>query len=146
MNHQNKSICRCMVCGGDVFNIAVPGRRIDFRGIKNLNAPDDLAVPTCTTCGEELIDSESAQRIDQAMDPLYRAYLRKIAKESIYEITRASISQCDLERALGLTQGYITKLKTGKRTPSLAFAVHLAHIATNPKKNLNQIEKVLTAH
>jgi len=116
-----------------------------YRGIQNLEVPETLEIPTCNGCGEELFNSEIADRIHAAMEPIYRAYLRKLAKDSIEEITQANVRQSELEQALGLAQGYITKLKTGKKTPSLEFAIHLARIAKNPKDSLSQIKSLLIA-
>lgn len=51
------------------------------------------------------------------------------------------VQQKDVERALGLSTGYLSKLKNGGRDPSPDLVAHLATIARNPKKRLHEIEE-----
>jgi len=49
------------------------------------------------------------------------------------------VSQRRLERLLGLSQGYICRLKAGKQTPSLPIVALLALLAASPEKRLQRL-------
>lgn len=101
-----------------------------------------MEVPTCDTCGAEWINDTVAEAFDRAMELVYRARLREITRKAIETIT-ATISQAELERKLGMAQGYLSKLKSGQRDPSPEIALHLATIALHPKRRLKEIDDIL---
>jgi hypothetical protein len=137
------SLLRCPECGGAVRPHAAAGRRMTYKNISGLKVPAALELPTCDRCGEQWINDTAAAAIDAAMEPVYRARLREIARRAITTIT-AVVSQGELERKLGMTQGYLTKLKNGHRDPSPEVAIQLSMIALHPKRRLREIDKILS--
>jgi transcriptional regulator with XRE-family HTH domain len=87
------------------------------------------------------MDDDVAESIDRAMEPLYRARLREMVTRAIEALGRV-ISQSELERKLGMAQGYLTKLKNGHRSPSPEIALQLAMLARQPAKRLKEIDDI----
>jgi hypothetical protein len=59
-------------CGGDLVPLARPGRTAPFAG-HQLAVPDDFVIPTCARCGAEMLDPETASRLDAALFARYLA-------------------------------------------------------------------------
>lgn len=125
-------IWRCPECGrGQVKPVAVPGRTMRFLNIPNVEIPAGLAIPTCDDCGEEFMNGLLAEELDRALEVEYSARVARLATESI-DVLGQDLRQDELERHLGLSQGYISKIKSGKKVPSADLALHLASLALDP--------------
>lgn len=125
----------CPTCNkGEVKDIARAGRRMHFRNIPDLEVPADIAIPTCTNpgCGEEWIDGAVAARVDEAMKSVYQAALTIKAEEAISKLKKKA-PQRELERLLGLSAGYLSKLKHGKETTA-ALVAALILLASDPRR------------
>jgi transcriptional regulator with XRE-family HTH domain len=125
----------CPTCNkGEVKDTARAGRRMHFRNIPDLEIPADIAIPTCThpECGEEWIDGAVAARVDEAMKTAYQAALTTKAEEAISKLKKKA-PQRDLERLLGLSAGYLSKLKHGKETTAPLVAA-LMLLASDPRR------------
>lgn len=134
---------RCLACGEGLIVPAVgEGRRASYKNLTDLEVPADLVIPTCDHCGVEWMDDEVAQRVDTALEPLYRKRLSGMAIQALDALVGV-VRQGELERKLGLAQGYLTKLKKGSRVPSPELALHLAAIALNPESRLQEIDDFL---
>jgi hypothetical protein len=103
-----------------------------------LEVPKDLPIPTCDNCGAEWLDDKTARELDEALDLAYRAELRSRAVEAIEAITK-HVSQRKLESVLGLSQGYLSKLRSGNRDPSAELVSQLALISRDPKKRVKEL-------
>ena len=113
----------CPSCNkGEVREVARAGRRMHFRNIPDLEIPADVPLPTCSKCGEEWTDGAVAARLDASMKAAYQAALTGKAEEAIVRL-KEKVPQRDLERLLGLSGGYLSKLKQGKETTSPLVAV-----------------------
>lgn len=134
---------RCVACGeGRVVPVGGEGRRTGYKNLTDLEVPADLVIPTCNHCGVEWMDDEVAQRMDTALEPVYRKRLSQMAAQAL-EALAGVVRQGELERKLGLAQGYLTKLKRGNRVPSAELALHLAAIALNPESRLQEMDDLL---
>jgi hypothetical protein len=47
--------------------LAKEGRRMPFRNMSVLAVPSTLAIPTCDRCGNEWIDLQTAEALDEAL-------------------------------------------------------------------------------
>ncbi len=104
----------CVACGeGQVAPIAVEGRVMPFRQMPDLRVPADVAIPTCDHCGEEFFDAALAREVDERMEDVYQQALAAKAEVAIREL-KGTIPQRDLEKLVGLSAGYLSKLKGGK--------------------------------
>jgi transcriptional regulator with XRE-family HTH domain len=129
---------RCYECGtGTVRPTAEPGRRDWFRGVL-LDVPDNLAIPTCDNCGTQWMDDEAASAFDAAMESRYRLALRHRLDSILVKISAAT-SLRQVEMALGLSQGYLSKLKRGEREPSAELVASLHLIALDVDGALAQL-------
>lgn len=130
---------RCQECGqGTVRLLARPGRRTRHRNLTSLLVPEDLEIPTCDQCGAEWFDEATAKRVDAVLEPLYREELRRRMRKAIAVIS-ACISQQRVENVLGMSQGYLSKLKAGDRDPSPELVSELALLARDPQGRFQEL-------
>lgn len=133
---------RCRECGeGMVRLVAKPGRRAPYKFLE-IDVPEALAVPTCDRCGTEWHNDETAAAFDAAMEQAFRAELLAIAQRALEKLEQAAVRKSDVERAIGLSAGYLSKIKRGERTPEAMLVTQLAMIAMDPKTRLSEAQNV----
>lgn len=131
----------CGECGKrTVEPLAVPGRRSPFRHFPTLDIPAGLSIPTCTNCGTEWIDRLTAEKLDAALTEQGTHVLAHVARQAI-EALSATMSQRELESALGLSAAYLSKIRHGKESPSAPLVALLALLAARPAR-LEEVERV----
>lgn len=129
----------CRECGaGTVRLVARPGRTWRYRRL-SLEVPPDFEIPTCDACGEEWLDRDQAQALDAALRAQYADRLRELFRLAV-NVLRTRRSQRELERLLGLSQGYLSKVLAGKKVPSEALVAGLVLIAKSPDRRLRELE------
>lgn len=132
---------RCLKCRQKSVRLRMrPGRTVRFRNMKALSVPEDLPIPTCGRCGAEYVDPQTAARIDVALMETYRNALRRWVRRAI-DIVTEYISQRRLELLLGLSQGYLSRLRAGHGNPSPELVSHLALMAHDPPARLRELEQ-----
>ena len=135
---------RCVECGtGTVVPVARPGRRQRYKMV-DLILPAKVKVPTCDHCGAEYLSDLSAAADDSALEPLYRAELRKRAGKAIDRI-RPHVPEAELERVLGLSRGYLSRLRAGRRDPSGDLVALLALLAKSPRARIAELRRSWSA-
>jgi hypothetical protein len=135
---------RCRDCGeGMVRLLARAGRKTLYKFIE-LEVPKALTIPTCDHCGAEWHNDHTAAVFDEAMAQIFRSELVSIAQRAIERIEAASIRQSEVERAIGLSPGYLSKIKRGERAPEPVLVAQLALISINPKARLAEAHEVWT--
>jgi hypothetical protein len=102
--------------------------------------PADLEIPTCDHCGEEWTNATDGERIDAAAEKAYSAALRAMVVEQIARLADAQIEQQRVEHALGLSHGYLSNLKSGKKDPSPMLVSELVLLAKDPGGRLQELE------
>lgn len=131
---------RCAECDeGTVRLLAKPGRRASFHFVPNLTVPADLAIPTCDRCGAEWFDADAASAYDAAMATVLEGELRARARRLIDRILQ-DLTVAEAEWALGVSQGYLSRIRSGKRKPSIEFVHHLAELSAQPRQRLQFLE------
>ncbi len=122
----------CAECGRrEVERRAAKGRTSPYKNFPELPIPDDLPIPTCGNCGAEWIGARDAERIDAALTRAASEALSKLAREAL-EIIVDGITQRQLEERLGLSPGYLSKVKRGHEVPSAALVSALVLVAVRP--------------
>lgn len=116
-----------------------PGRTLHFRNIRALAVPEDIPIPTCTRCHAEYIDPGTAARLESALLKTYREELNYRVRQAIDAVTRY-ISQRKLELLLGLSQGYLSRLRAGHGNPSPELVSHLALLAHDAPSRLKELQ------
>lgn len=114
-----------------------------FRNMAALAVPATLAIPTCDHCGNEWIDPKTAEALDEALQDAYSSELHKRLEAALEAIlSTAEITQRHLEQLLGLSVGYLSRVR-GKRGDASAQLVSvLALIAEDPKRRLKELDHV----
>jgi hypothetical protein len=131
----------CAECGERaVAPRAVAGRTSPWKQFASLPIPAELQVPTCSKCGAEWINGKTAGALDAALEQAAAERLTKLAREAL-GVLGGCVSQRELEAELGLSAGYLSKVKHGKETPSAQLVGLLALLASRPAR-LDQLTHV----
>jgi Helix-turn-helix domain len=131
----------CGECGRrEVEPRTAAGRMSPYKNFPALPVPDDLAIPTCRHCGAEWIGARDAELIDAALEKAAADVLSRLAREAL-ESMIDGVTQRDLEQRLGLSPGYISKVKRGHEVPSPALVSALTLLAVRPAR-LRELELV----
>lgn len=129
---------RCRECGvGKVRLVSKAGRQTRYRTMANVEVPADLELPTCDNCNVEWLDEASASRLDAALEAVYREELGKRVRGALDELINV-VPQRELERLIGLSQGYLSKLRSGDRAPSPDLVTLLGLLAND----VSRVEEV----
>lgn len=131
---------RCRECGGQIRAVARAGRRAAFRHVPALPVPSDLPIPTCRRCGREYLDARTARLLDNGLEVSYRKLLRGKFERALKAVAREA-TQARLEQLLGLSQGYLSKVKSGERDPSPELVGELHVLARDPRRRLQELER-----
>ncbi len=126
--HRKAGKCPC--CGHHAVRpTAQPGRVCRYRNTA-LTLPPDLLVPTCRRCKHLLLSFDSMPELAAALESTYRAELVQRAAAEITKLSRR-LSQRKLEVALGVSQGYLSRLRAGDGVPSASLVSLLALLASD---------------
>ena len=136
----------CGQCGERaVIGLARAGRTTAYKNME-LEIPAHVAVPTCVKCGAVWIDEPAAQALDDALEGVYQKGLRERLDTALKTILHEEKNQTRVERLLGISPGYLSKLKLGKRHPSAEFVSMLALVSKSPKRRLAELDKFYHPH
>lgn len=131
---------RCRECGkGTISPRTRADRKERYRNLM-IAVPSTFPIPTCDVCQSEWMDESTAKALDRALEATLRDELRKRVNAAIGDITK-HISQRRLETLIGVSAGYISKLKRGEREPSPELVSELALVAKNPKERIRELER-----
>jgi len=135
---------RCRECGeGLIRPLAKKGRRMPFRNMAALAVPSTLAIPTCDHCGNEWIDPKTAKALDEALQDAYADELHQRLDTAVERIlTIARIPQRRLEQLLGLSVGYLSRLRGRRGDASAQVVSALALLAQDPKRRLKELDEL----
>lgn len=118
----------CVRCGGRVKPLQREGRTTRYQAVAALIIPSDFPIPTCTSCRAEYLDPALSGRLARVLQPIYQSVLQSAAAALIEQICK-SIPQRRLELILGLSQGYLSRLKARAGRPSSALVALLFLLA-----------------
>jgi hypothetical protein len=132
----------CGQCGRlAVRPFARPGRTMRYRTLLAFPVPADWPIPTCSRCQSEYVGTETRERLDVLLAPLYERELTHRLQIALTEVLTV-ISQRKLELRLGLSQGYLSRLLTGAGRPSEPLLALLMLLACDPKARLMELERL----
>lgn len=121
-------ICRC---GGTLKPRARRGRRIPFKAVPALAVPADLRLLTCQRCGKAWADPADASTW-RVLDREYAQVLRRLAPGVVDRATEGT-GQAATERALGLSKGYLSRVRAEDGTPSTILLALLHLLGLHPE-------------
>jgi hypothetical protein len=134
---------RCRECGeGTIRPVAKAGWKMPFRNMSALSVPSTLAIPTCDNCGNEWIDPKTAKAIDEALQAAYTDVLHRRLEKALVTILSTDVTQRRLEQLLGLSLGYLSRVRSKRGDASAQLVSALALIAEDPKRRLNELDQV----
>ena len=134
-------VFRCVECGKGMVRRLAKAGRTDVHKTMKLKIPARIKIPTCDACGAEFVDDQAARDIDAALEVSYRKRLHVLARRAI-DVLSEHTQPTELERKLGLSQGYLSRLKNGSRDPSPDLVVVLSFLARAPKTRLRELEDI----
>ncbi len=124
---------KCPCCGRRGLRpTREPGRALRYRHMC-LTLPADLPVPTCRLCRHQVLTFESVPELESTLAALFRAELVHRASVEITYLGRY-YSQRRLEREIDLSQGYLSRLRSGDGVPSVALVCLLALLGNDPRR------------
>jgi len=131
----------CPACGkGRVVPRGGKGRSFPYKQVPALEIADDFEIPTCDACGEMFIGAALAKKLDAHLERRYARLLAAAVKSAIKKIAEHA-RQRELEQLLGLSHGYLSKLRNGKKEPSPALVGELMMLAENPRKRIVELRR-----
>lgn len=132
---------KCIKClSRSVRTYSGPGRTTRYRNIAAVPIPLTFGVPTCRRCRSEYYDAPTMAALTPLLHQEYLQELKQRAKDAI-DILMRYISQRRLERLLGLSQGYLSRVRAGSGNPSAELVSNLALLAHDPKVRLLELER-----
>jgi hypothetical protein len=138
----NEKTRKCFECGvRAIRKLAKPGRMTKYRSME-LEIPATLEIPTCAECGTEWYDGPTTAALDEALDGIYQRRLKERLNVFLDKIFAKGITQASLERSLGVSTGYISKLKREERNPGSELVVALGLLATDPERMIRKAADV----
>jgi len=131
----------CPACGrGKVALRGGKGRSFPYKQVPALEIDDDFQIPTCDTCGEMFIGAAVAKKLDAHLERQYQRLLGNVVKSAIARIATHAPQQ-ELEQLLGLSHGYLSKLRNGRKDPSPTLVGELMMLAENPRKRVAELRR-----
>lgn len=137
-----KAPTKCYECGGTVELRTGAGRTMPYRNMPAVELPADLPIPTCASCGEQFVNERLAEKVDGALASRYEEAVRERVLAAL-EALRHEIPQRALEQLLGLSQGYLSKIRKKKASPMIASLLLL--LADDPKGNVERLRSAWRA-
>lgn len=129
---------RCAACGETaVHRVARPGRRHVYKDIE-LEIPATLSLVECAKCSERYLTQADLAKLDEALASAYVAHLRVKLEESLEKLKSAGFALANVERELGLSLGYLSKVRK-KVDPSFQLVALVALVADHPLRNLARL-------
>ncbi len=113
-----------------------------FRNMSALTVPSTLAIPTCDHCGNEWIDPQTAEALDEALQDAYADELHKRLDAALEQILALGIPQRRVEQLLGLSVGYLSRLRARRGDASAQVVSVLALLAQDPKRRLKELDQL----
>ncbi|MBP8196407.1 MAG: helix-turn-helix transcriptional regulator [Deltaproteobacteria bacterium] len=132
---------RCIRCGAKAVKPRTGlGRTTRFRTMPTMPIPEDVAIPACGRCQSEYLDEATSSSLAVRLQEVYLQSLRTRARIAI-DILSHHISQRRLEQLLGLSQGYLSRLRAGASNPSPELIGHLGILCQDPPARLEELER-----
>lgn len=124
----------CVECGEKAVEpTAKPGRTTSVDGFV-VELPEDFEIPTCVNCGAEMLDRETARRMDEFAIPVAISMKAEHVRRVVDDIrsTDSSIRLQDVERACGVTRSYLSHVQAGRKSASITLIRLLEAYAAAP--------------
>lgn len=119
----------CPTCSrGTIALRSARGLALPFRDAAAVPVTKHVRVPICDRCGEMLLDAAHAAALDAVLEPAYQAQRQAEQVTAIDAVLDTlGLQQNELEALLGVSPGYISKLRRREKTvsPTLFRLLHV---------------------
>lgn len=130
---------QCMVCGKGTIELSPSaGIKMPYRGM-DLQVPSGFLVRACTVCGADFWRPADYERLEAALKPLYKAACHELAVAALDAIVAEDFPVFEVEKALDLSPGYLSKVRAGTKGSS-TLAAALALIAAEPRLRMAELK------
>ena len=134
----------CPQCNrGEIESRPGPHRPMAWRHIPDLALPEALELPTCSACGELWPAATATRRVQEALEAEYRRQLTLKAERAL-DTLRTHLPQRDLERLLGVSAGWLSKVRNG-REPSAPMTALLMLLVERPER-VEELRRLWSVH
>lgn len=131
---------RCPICEQGTVSPIATRERMPYRHVTALEPAWDVRVPTCNHCHERFIDAATARALDEALEAALQSLQTRLVDEAISRLGTAK-TQRQWEKQLGLSPGYLSRLKTGKES-SVVLTTLLSLLSQAPAQQWKQVERI----
>lgn len=132
---------RCIRCGAKAVKPRKgSGRTTNYRTMPCMPIPEDLLIAACGRCQSEYLDAQTSTTLGPQLQEVYLACLRTRVRIAI-DILSRHVSQRRLERMMGMSQGYFSRLRAGAGNPSPELVSHLALLCHDPPKRIEELAR-----
>lgn len=129
MEEKASSNAPCTTCGKlAVKDRARRGRFTVFMHL-TVEIPEDILVPECSRCKQVYLSN--SESLLNGIRRAYLAALKEMAQDALWSL-REHISLRQLELLLGLSQGYLSRIKLDLGQPSAPLVALLGLLAESP--------------
>ena len=145
MNPQNKPTVCCRCGASAVVKSTGVNRTIPYRTLPALPLPSDLVIACCKRCKCLFPEQSEPDELRLRLQALYVESLQNRIRTAL-AVLKQSISQRRLELLLGVSQGYLSRLKAGAGNPSSELVLLLALLSLDPEKQLANLQLFWALH
>ena len=140
MNRENKPTVCCRCGASAVVKSTGVDRTIPYRTLPALPLPWDLVIACCKRCKSLFPEQSEPDELRLRLQALYVKLLQSRIRTAL-AVLNQSISQRRLELLLGVSQGYLSRLKAGAGNPSSELVLLLALLSMDPEKRLADLRQ-----
>lgn len=125
------NICKSC-CEGEYVEQNLRGKKRPYREKKQVEIQVDIKLPVCQNCGNIKLDKKGRQKLDRALEQAYEQERKQRQTKIIEKLEALDIPQAKVERILGLSRGYLSKVKRQKRVIKTSLLKQLEAMAARP--------------
>lgn len=134
---------KCPACERGVLEARPTSAPMPFRHAPAVVPAWPVEVPTCTACGERFINAKTAKAWDEALAEGLAVHQRRLLTDAVERLSEVRL-QRDWEKRIGLSPGYLSRLKAGKEC-SVPLTTLLALLAEAPEGAWDHVGRIWSA-
>lgn len=135
---------RCPACEKGTVTPIPTQTPMPYRHVTALRPAWPVNVPTCDQCREQFINTATARSLDAALEAALQSRQTQLLSDAIERLGTVR-TQRQWEKRLGLSPGYLSRLKTGK-DGSVVLTTLLGLLGQAPARQWRQVEDLWSEH
>lgn len=134
---------RCPLCEKGTVALVASREPMPYRHVVSLQPAWPVRVPTCDRCHERFINTATARALDESLEAALLALQQRLVAEALQRLGAVRPLR-QWEKRLGLSPGYLSRLKTGKES-SVVLTTLLTLLAQSPARQWSHVESIWSA-